>query len=212
MTKKTNKQLFTVLATLLSILNLGMSEQQIQIQVTEKLKQETVRVVQLKSQLQELQRILLIQKKADCVINYYKKAGTLNIWWWINRDYVLEWFSYCDKWKFLAGEVKDVSDMTDFMIGIIHNESNGDKNCKTLEWNKTYSYGITQINDTCIKTIDKELNEKYPELKNKDIKTDVEKNIAGRYLWIKHRKDMGHSWALMNNGWTLYWYLSQVKP
>lgn len=204
------KMCFIALLTCGIVISLAMTRPLTQQDyLAEKLKLETDQLIQTKKELAKTQHLLLIQKKIDCVVNYYKKAGTFDKWK-LSRESISDWFLYCDKWKFIAGE-DNKQDMTDVMIGIIHNESNGNTTIAFKEKNGTYSYGITQLNDCVVEIIEKELNELYPELKQKNIKTDMEKNIAGRYLWIKHRKEKGHSWALMNNGWTLYWFLSQVR-
>jgi len=201
---------FLLCGLILFLLTGATPNQSIQTKSTETLKKETQRVIQLKGLLENAQRQLLIQKKADRVVKFYRDAGTFEKWK-LSKEYILTWFIYADRWKFLAGK-EDKIDLCDFMISAIHGETNGDAKVKKLEWDKTYSYGITQINDRCIKRIEAELNEKYPELKKKDIRTDVEKNIAGRYLWIKYRKDDSKSWALMSDSaWTLKWFLGQVR-
>lgn len=178
--------------------------------VEKQLIKTTDKVVELKQELNKAQYELLKQKKVDRVVKYYKQAGTFEKWG-LSREYIMDWFDYSEKWKFLSGGGESF-DMVDLMVGIIHNETNG-INKEAKEKNGTYSWGITHINDACITRIEKELNEQYPEFKGRSIKYDVEKNIAGRFLWIKHRKESKLSWALMGpkTGWYLYWILSTIK-
>lgn len=94
------------------------------------------------------------------------------------------------------------TDMPLFMFAVCADETNYDP--KAIAWNKngTYDIGITQINQENHKHIEPQLPK---ELQGRAW-TDLEKNIAGRYLWIIHRIRSGQSWDIMTDkrGWKFY--------
>lgn len=170
----------------------------------------TDKVVKLKGELIQTQQKLIKMKKVEKVMEFYTNAGTFKKWN-LSAEYIELWFDMAEKYKHLAG--KGTINMTDYMVALIHAESNGVAAVVCREKDGTLSYGIVQINVKCIKEIETELNVLYPELRWRDIRTDVEKNIAGRFLWIHHRKERGWSWAMPDNsnGWKLYEILKTVK-
>jgi hypothetical protein len=159
------------------------------------------KVSDLKLQLQQ-------EKQIQATIDYYNKVKTLEHWK-LNKNKIKVWFN-CTEWQKLAGEEKNI-DLTCWMIALIHKESNGNAKIVFREKDGTLSYGITQINITCLRKIEKYLDKNYPEFIGRDIRTDIEKNIAGRYYWIKLRKQYGKNWKYLGNAQPLYNTLQKVK-
>ena len=189
---------------LLLVLLLGVSPDREIINLTNK-------VVELKRELSQTQHNLLKMKKVERVITFYTNSGTFKHWGLL-AEYIELWFTVADKYKYLAGREGNIN-MSDYMVALIHAESNGIADIVVKEKDGTYSYGITQINVKCIKEIETELNKLCPELRWRDIRTDIEKNIAGRFLWVHHRRERGWSWAMpdTSNGWKLYAQLKSVN-
>lgn len=150
-------------------------------------------------------------KKVEAVVNYYTSKNTA-VLRDITKKRVGEWFKYCEKWKHLAGKEYNIN-MTDCMIATIHHETDGRWWFIKKEHDGTKSYGITQLNTKVIFYIEEILDKRFPEFIGRDIRIDTEKNIAGRFLWIAHRREVGKGWAYLSDdrGWVLYAILRTIK-
>ena len=208
------KRLLKLLAISLFIIiitpsKIAQSSQQFP-ELCRQLKLKTDEIKHLKFQLAKVEDQYGDLKVVTATLEYYRRAGTLQKWNWLNKEYLLRVWGYCEKWAYLAGEDNSNIDMPKFMMGVCHNESNF-SHFPFMHHNADGSddFGITQINSKCLA-----LAKLLPAiLYSRDVKTDVEANIALRYLWIKDRKRMGMTWALMKpaTGWALYAELKKVK-
>ena len=159
-------------------------------------------------------RDALREKQIDEVVAHYKRWKTFNTYG-LSRPYIASWFVFADRWKYLAGKEGDIP-LTEFMVGAcIGSETNGDKKqFKVLEPDGSVSYGIANLNSSVLNHIDAILYKECPDLRNKDIKTDVEKSIAGKFVWIRIYKQEGKPWAqsgVNKWGWMLFDILRKTK-
>jgi hypothetical protein len=170
---------------------------------------EAIRILEEKAAKFEAEALL--NSKTLRTFLFYRDAGTLYVWKWITPELIKRTRLYCEKWKHLSGTNETTIDLVEFMQGVIHNESNYDEKAEFKEADGTISYGITMLNDNRKGSIEDIAKRLPPELKGRNIRKDAEANIAGRYIWIKIRKERGQAWAIMRNGWTLYAILRAVK-
>lgn len=93
-------------------------------------------------------------------------------------------------------------DMPLFMFCVSADETNYVPEAVAGNKDYTSDIGITQINEVCHPEIEKFMPD---DLKARPW-TDVEKNIAGRYIWIRNRIYAGQRWDIMTRkrGWALY--------
>jgi len=167
-------------------------------------------IVKLTDKLIQLEHELLIQKKADRFCKFYLDHGSFYSWNW-SKERVLQYAKLIDKYKHLAGKQGSI-DLFDFNMARIHSESDGRWSKRTVEPDKTISYGLFQLNDTYIWELEKQANKLYPNLKDKDVRTDAEKNIVCGMLWIKHKKEINQRWAILRpTAWDLFDELRKVS-
>ena len=96
-----------------------------------------------------------------------------------------------------------------FMFSVCSDETNFNPNAIAYNKDGSFDIGITQINEECVDSIEKQLT---PDLREQHW-TDLDKNIAGRYIWIMDRIKMGMKWDIMTEerGWKFYHRLNKAS-
>lgn len=160
----------------------------------------------------ELKKEIKNERKILKTLQFYKDAGTIYKWNIEERN-IRNARVYAERWQHLTGIKQSKIDFVDYMQGVIHNETNYRAVCKTLEPDGTYSFGITQLNDDKVGTLEK-LKKLLPDsLKKRDIKTDPEANICARFILIELKIKERRKWEFLheNLGWKLYRTLQAVN-
>ena len=167
-------------------------------------------IVKLTDELTALKHELIERKKMDVFCRFYQEKGSWNSWKWSRAK--VEYIGKCiNKYKHLAGKEGKVK-IYSFSFSRTHSESDGREYLIVKEPDGTLSYGIWQMNSTCIFMIEQIINKKFPELRYKDARFDIEKNIACGMYWIQFKKDIGQEWAILRpSAWDMYDLMEKVK-
>jgi hypothetical protein len=159
-------------------------------------------------------------------INYYKTNNDDN-GYSQNAEHLLQVWNFCkvyapmiteDCWieqlrqpetykAKIRAEIESI-DIPLFMFCLCSDESGFQPDAIHINKNKSQDSGITQINQTCQSEITARMQ--ITDFKDRPW-TDMEKNIAGRYIWIMMRAKDGMAWKQMTKrrGWKLYKLISE---
>ena len=180
--------------------------------VIKKMQEQDIKLAVVQKSNEEYKKREQSNKLLLALNQYYIDSCYTDFCQYLKPEIILSVIEYCYKWQWLAGKINDTNiNLPLFMIGVCVNESNFNAKCRNPDPNfdGTYDHGVTQINDVCLP-----LAKQLPaELKGRNVKTDMEANIACRYIWIAQRIKEKREWALMDvkRGWKAYGYLTREK-
>lgn len=153
-------------------------------------------------------------------LNYYRELGFDN-GYCKDREHLRRIWNLCRKYEYIVKDTAwlqrtcklksekeylkqqiEKADFTLFMFMVCMDETNYDPEQTYSNTNGSMDYGITQINNINLEGIQQQM----PAYLQLMPWTCAEKNIAGRYVWIRDRIKMGMPWSIMTKerGWKLY--------
>lgn len=198
------KKSLLILATLtLMLLAMGFTQPEL----TQMLKDKTQEIIQLRSrifvlegQVAQLQESRRSDKTILLVVDYLTEGATPSRW--ANPEHVAYVIAVCKKYEYLVADIKSKEKLACWQFVLCRCLATGlnpNFRCDN-DRNGKFDNGLADLNDVCLDAIQKEL----PEHLRKSPWTNIEKSVAGLYIWIKQRNRKAPWAELSYSQWRVY--------